>query len=72
MANSRLPIGKTASVTALIFSWPQEIFEIFVGFVISAVSWRVFRYLICISLLLFVDGPAKCCNFRYFRSFRNN
>ena len=46
-------------------------FVIFVGFVIFAFSSRAFYYLICIFLLLFVNGPTKFCNFRYFRSFRN-
>lgn len=31
-----------------------------------------FHYLIFISLLLFVDGPAKVCNYCYFRCFPNN
>ena len=55
------------------------IFAIFVGFVNKkrgfhnfAVSSRAFYCLICISLLFFVDGPAKNCNFLYFRGFRNN
>ena len=49
-----------------------DIFAIFVGVVIFAVSSRALYYLICISLLLFVDEPAKFCNSRYFRSLRNN
>ena len=49
-----------------------DIFAIFVGVVIFAVSSRASYYLICISLLLFVDEPAKFCNSRYFRSLRNN
>ena len=44
------------------------IFAILVGFVIFAVSSRVFHYHMCISLLLFVDGPVKFCNFPSFRN----
>ena len=84
MGNSHFPFGKMASVSVasvsflfpLIFRrWTEEsfvIFAIFVGFVIFAVLSRAFHYLIFISLLHFVDGPAKFCNFCYFRCFRNN
>ena len=51
-------------------------FAIFVGFVNKkrgfhnfAVSSRAFHYLICISLLFFVDGPAKFVIFFIFAVF---
>ena len=84
MGNSHFPFGKMASVTTpvvfvifglcrlCVISIPVNFSSMVVGFVIFAVSSRAFHYLIFISLLLFVNGPAKFCNFCYFRCFRNN